>query len=465
MNRRINESGDRILAAPSCKDEGNLPRKKPGERHERGAAKVSFHTLGCKVNFAETSTMAREFEAAGFERVGTGGEDEGDEGASRIPVADVYVVNTCSVTAAADKKCRNLVARLHRRSPDAKIVATGCYAQLAPEKLAAIPGVTHVFGNNFKGDIVAAITMSRSDGSGAADLVHCDYSSIDRLFPAYSAGDRTRSFLKVQDGCDYKCSYCTIHYARGTSRSATIADVVTQAQKIAARGVKEVVITGVNTGDFGRTTGEKFIDLLQALDNVEDIERYRISSIEPNLLTDEIIGFCASSKKFQPHFHIPLQSGSDRILGLMRRRYTAVRFAERVARVREKMPDAFIGVDVIVGFPGETEADFDETRALLEKIRPSQLHVFPYSARPGTPAAGMPGKVPPKIAAERAAILGALSDTLLKEFTARFVGTEVEVLWEADHKSGMMSGFTGNYLKVSATYDPQKVNTITAITL
>lgn len=278
-------------------------------------------------------------------------------------------------------------------------------------------------------------------------------------------GDRTRSFLKVQDGCDYRCSYCTIHYARGSSRNAPIAAIVEQAREIAARGVKEIVITGVNTGDFGRTTGESFLELLRALDGVPGIERYRISSIEPNLLTDGIIAFCAASQKFQPHFHIPLQSGSDRILGLMRRRYTTARFADRIAKVREAMPGAFIGIDVIVGFPGETDEDFAATRAFLERIRPSQLHVFPYSVRPGTPAAEMPGRVAPKIAAGRAAALGELSETLLEEFTARFTGTEAEVLWEADRRGDMMSGFTGNYLKVTTPYDLSLVNTITKFVL
>ncbi|MDR2883374.1 MAG: tRNA (N(6)-L-threonylcarbamoyladenosine(37)-C(2))-methylthiotransferase MtaB [Alistipes sp.] len=412
--------------------------------------KVSFHTLGCKVNFAETSTLAREFAAAGWDRAGGRNADGEDDGGS-IPEADVYVVNTCSVTAAADKKCRNLIARLHRRSPSARIVVTGCYAQLAPERLAAIPGVHLVVGNDAKGDL-----LRRLEGEVAG---HCNF------YPAWSAGDRTRSFLKVQDGCDYKCAYCTIHYARGESRNIPIAEVVSQAREIAARGVKEVVVTGVNTGDFGRTTGESFLDLLRALDGVEGVERYRISSIEPNLLTDEIIAFCAASRAFQPHFHIPLQSGCDRILGLMRRRYTTARFAERVVRIREKMPDAFIGIDVIVGFPGETEDDFEATRTFLERVRPSQLHVFPYSVRPGTPAATMPGRVPPRVAAERAAALGTLSEELLAEFTARFRGTTAEVLWEGEQKGGVMSGFTGNYLRVTAPHDPALVNTITRAVL
>jgi threonylcarbamoyladenosine tRNA methylthiotransferase MtaB len=407
--------------------------------------KISFHTLGCKVNFAESSTLAREFEAAGCERVGPNSE------------ADIYVVNSCSVTAAADKKCRNLVARLRRRSPGAKIIVTGCWAQLSPGSVAA----DLVVGNNFKGDIVSLATGKPAVAAGDADI-HNPHTSITRFYPAYSAGDRTRSFLKVQDGCDYKCAYCTIHYARGASRNIPIVDAVRQAREIAARGVKEIGITGGNTGDFGRTTGEKFIDLLRALDTVDGIERFRISSIEPNLLTDGVIDFCAASRRFMPHFHIPLQSGSDRILGLMRRRYTTAKFADRIARVREKMPDAFIGIDVIVGFPGETDDDFEATREFLERIRPAQLHVFPYSVRPGTPAATMPGRVPERVAAARAAGLGALSDTLYMEFTARFSGTTAPVLWEGAHKEGLMSGFTPNYIKVTAPCDPRRVNTITS---
>jgi threonylcarbamoyladenosine tRNA methylthiotransferase MtaB len=414
----------------------------------RVVKKVAIHTLGCKVNFAESSALGREFEAAGFVRVGRGaGSGDDGETVGAPPFADVHVVNSCSVTAAADKKCRNLVARIRRRWPDAKIIVTGCYAERDPAAVAALPGVAQVIRRDFS-----------------------------RFTPAWSVGDRTRSFLKVQDGCDYRCSYCTIHSARGSSRNAPVADLVARAGEIAARGVKEIVLTGVNTGDFGRTTGESFLDLLRALDGVDGVERYRISSIEPNLLTDGIIDFCASSAKFQPHFHIPLQSGSDRILGLMRRRYTAAGFADRLARVRQVMPDTFFGVDVIVGFPGETDADFDASRALLELVRPSQLHVFPYSVRPGTPAADMPGRVSPAVAAERAAALGLLSERLHAGFVARFAGTRAEVLWEGGgppanctaRKRGsreMMSGFTGNYIRVRAPYDPALVNTITPVTL
>ena len=326
--------------------------------------KVGFYTLGCKMNFSETSTIAREFEAGGFCR------------ARRGEPADIYVVNSCSVTEHADKKCRNLVRRLIRENPRALVAVTGCYAQLRPRELASIEGVDLVVGNGDKGSLFERIASMRSKGE---TVVHgCEADELTSFFAAFSTGDRTRSFLKVQDGCDYRCSYCTIPLARGASRNLPIAEAVAEARRIAEAGQREIVITGVNTGDFGRTTGERFIDLLRALDAVEGIERYRISSIEPNLLTDEIIDFCASSPKFQHHFHIPLQSGSDRILGLMRRRYTTARFADRIAAVRRRMPDAFIGIDVIVGFPGETEADFRTTYDFLTGIAPAFLHIFPF---------------------------------------------------------------------------------------
>ncbi|MDE5637280.1 MAG: tRNA (N(6)-L-threonylcarbamoyladenosine(37)-C(2))-methylthiotransferase MtaB, partial [Alistipes sp.] len=339
--------------------------------------RVNFHTLGCKLNFSESSTLARRFEEGGFVRVGANEQ------------ADICVVNTCSVTEHADKKCRNLIRKLHRRNPQAIIAVTGCYAQLKPYEIAEIEGVDIVLSNNDKGDLYKRVV--ELSGKGDAQVYSCATEELTRFFAAFSSGDRTRAFLKVQDGCDYCCSYCTIHYARGSSRNMPIADIVAEARRIAEAGQKEIVITGVNTGDFGRTTGERFIDLLRALDEVEGIERYRISSIEPNLLTDEIIAFCAASPKFQHHFHIPLQSGCDRILGLMRRRYTTARFAERIAEVRRLMPDAFIGIDVIVGFPTESDADFRETHEFLERIAPAFLHIFPFSVRPGTPAAEMSG--------------------------------------------------------------------------
>lgn len=413
--------------------------------------RVSFHTLGCKLNFSESSTLAREFEQGGFVRVAPEAE------------ADICVVNTCSVTEHADKKCRNLIRKLHRRNPGAIIAVTGCYAQLKPEDIAAIDGVDIVLGNNDKGDLYKRVL--ELTGKGRARVYSCDTDSLTRFFAAFSSGDRTRAFLKVQDGCDYCCAYCTIHYARGASRNLPVADAVAEARQIAAAGQKEIVITGVNTGDFGRTTGEKFIDLLRALDAVEGIERYRISSIEPNLLTDDIVEFCAASPKFQHHFHIPLQSGSDRILGLMRRRYTTARFAGRIGAGRRLMPDAFIGIDVIVGFPGETEADFGETYAFLERTAPAFLHIFPFSERPGTPAVALPGKLQPAVAARRGAELEALCERLHGTFCAKAVGTEDRVLFESTRRGGMMFGFTGNYRRVKAPYDRARVNTVCRVRL
>ncbi len=414
--------------------------------------RVSFHTLGCKLNFSETSTLARQFESGGYERV----SDERD--------ADICVINSCSVTEHADKKCRNLVRRIHRRNPQAIIAVTGCYAQLKPEEIAAIDGVDIVLGNNHKGELykVTSEMLAKADKPFVSS---CSAEELTSFFAAFSSGDRTRAFLKVQDGCDYKCAYCTIHYARGSSRNMPIADLVVEANRIAQLGQKEIVITGVNTGDFGRTTGESFIDLLRALDGVEGIERYRISSIEPNLLTDEIIGFCASSQKFQPHFHIPLQSGCDKILASMRRRYTTERYAARIEAVRRAMPEAFIGVDVIVGFPGETDSDFEATYDFISGINPSYLHIFPFSERPGTPAVDFTGKVPPQVATLRVKRLEELCGRLHREFCERFVGRRLEVLFEGACRGGMMSGFTGNYIKVKAPLNRSLINRIVPVTL
>lgn len=414
--------------------------------------RVSFHTLGCKLNFSETSTLARQFESGGYERV----SDERD--------ADICVINSCSVTEHADKKCRNLVRRIHRRNPQAIIAVTGCYAQLKPEEIAAIDGVDIVLGNNYKGELykVTSEMLAKADKPFVSS---CSAEELTSFFAAFSSGDRTRAFLKVQDGCDYKCAYCTIYYARGSSRNMPIADLVAEANRIAQLGQKEIVITGVNTGDFGRTTGESFIDLLRALDGVEGIERYRISSIEPNLLTDEIIGFCASSQKFQPHFHIPLQSGCDKILASMRRRYTTERYAARIEAVRRAMPEAFIGVDVIVGFPGETDSDFEATYDFISGINPSYLHIFPFSERPGTPAVDFTGKVPPQVATLRVKRLEELCGRLHREFCERFVGRRLEVLFEGACRGGMMSGFTGNYIKVKAPLNRSLINRIVPVTL
>ena len=413
--------------------------------------RVSFHTLGCKLNFSESSTLAREFERGGYRRV------EPSE------PTDVAVINSCSVTEHADKKCRNIIRKIHRRNPNAIIAVTGCYAQLKPEAIAEIDGVDIVLSNNDKGDLYKRVVELKERGK--AEVYSCSVENLTRFFAAYSSGDRTRSFLKVQDGCDYKCAYCTIHYARGSSRNIPIADIVAEAREIAAAGQKEIVITGINTGDFGRTTGESFIDLLRALDSVDGIERYRISSIEPNLITDEIIEFCAQSPKFMPHFHIPLQSGSTHILGLMRRRYTAERYRERIAKIRELMPDSFLGVDVIVGFPGEGEEEFMETYRLLEEVGASFLHIFPFSERPGTPAVTMPNKVQSRISTERVSCLEELSSRLNRAFAERFLSTERNVLFESTNHDGLMYGYTDNYLRVSAPFDEMRVNNICRVRL
>ena len=413
--------------------------------------RVSFHTLGCKLNFSESSTLAREFERGGYQRV------EPSE------ATDVAVINSCSVTEHADKKCRNIIRKIHRRNPNAIIAVTGCYAQLKPGDIAAIEGVDIVLGNNNKGDLFRRVEELQQKGK--AEVYSCSVEEMTRFYAAYSSGDRTRSFLKVQDGCDYKCAYCTIHYARGASRNIPISEIVEEAKEIVAAGQKEIVITGVNTGDFGRTTGEKFIDLLRALDEVEGVERYRISSIEPNLITDEIIELCAKSSKFVPHFHIPLQSGSTRILGLMRRRYTAERYRERIAKIRELMPDSFLGVDVIVGFPGEGEEEFMETYRLLEEVGASFLHIFPFSERPGTPAVEMPNKVQSRIATERVERLEELSNRLYKAFAERYLGSIREVLFESTDHNGLMYGYTDNYLRVAAPYDTTCINTICSVRL
>ena len=413
--------------------------------------RVSFHTLGCKLNFSESSTIAREFEQGGYVRVGATEE------------ADICVINSCSVTEHADKKCRNIIRKLHRRNPNAIIAVTGCYAQLKPQEVAAIEGVDIVLGNDFKGDLFKCV--AELGERGHSKIFSCDCEDISRFFAAFSTGDRTRSFLKVQDGCDYKCSYCTIHYARGSSRNMPIAELVTEAEKVAASGLREIVITGINTGDFGRTTGEKFIDLLQALNKVEGIDRYRISSIEPNLITDEIIEFCAASPKFQHHFHIPLQSGSTRILGLMRRRYTAEKFTDRIMKIRSLMPDAFIGIDVITGFPGETDEDFAQTYDLLAELQPAFLHIFPFSERPGTPAVDMPDKVPSAVSAKRAAQLEELCKKLHREFCEKALGSEAEVLFESTMRGGMMFGYTGNYIRVRTPYRREKINQICRVKL
>lgn len=398
---------------------------------------VRFHTLGCKLNFSESSTLAREFEEAGFVRW-----QEGTQ-------ADIEVVNTCSVTDQADKKCRYIIRRIVKSNPKALVAITGCYAQLKAKEIAEIQGVDIVLGNSDKGSLVDMVRGAVTSGKGTST---CEVGELTSFFAAFSSGDRTRSFLKVQDGCNYHCSYCTIPLARGESRNISISDLVAEAEKVAASGAKEIVLTGVNIGDFGRSTGECFIDLLHALDSVEGIERYRISSIEPNLLTEEILDFTTRSKKFQPHYHIPLQSGSDKILALMRRRYNTRQFSDKIALVRSRDHDTFIGIDVIVGFPGESDEEFETTYKLLEQIAPSHLHIFPYSERANTPAIELKGKVPPHTKSERVEIFSELSRRLGCEFTERFIGQVRPVLVEGTKRGGVMFGHTDNYIKVIMPY-------------
>ena len=418
--------------------------------------KVAFVTLGCKLNFSESSTLARQFAAAGWTEVAAG------------PDADLVVVNTCSVTEHADKKCRNLIRRLHKEAPLARIVVTGCYAQLKPREILGIDGVDLVVGAARKGDLVALALGMQQGLFGYS----CDIDHVEAFFPACSSGERTRSFLKVQDGCDYHCSYCTVPLARGRSRNLPVATLVDQARRVAAEGIVEIVLTGVNTGDFGKTTGERFLDLLQALDAVPGIERYRISSIEPNLLTEDILRWIATGTKFLPHFHIPLQAGCDRTLKAMHRRYTARMFEDKIALIRdiletpqERGTRVFLGIDVIVGFPGETDEDFAQTYRLLERVRPAFLHVFPYSRRAGTPAAERPDQVQESVKTERAARLQALCDRLHADFTAANRGRSARVLFESKEKGGMMSGYTENYLRVERPYDPSLIGKIVETTL
>ena len=415
---------------------------------------VAFVTLGCKLNFSETSTIAQHFIEAGYERV-----------AQNKP-ADIYVVNTCSVTEHADKKCRNFIRKLHKQNPDALIAVTGCYAQLKPQEILDIEGVDIVVGADRKGDLFQLVNDKISTESASRLSYSCAISEVNTIFPAFSQGERTRSFLKVQDGCDYHCSYCTIPLARGKSRNLTIATLVEEARKIAAKGMVEVVLTGVNTGDFGKTTGEKFIDLLKALNDVEGIERYRISSIEPNLLNEETIRWIASGTKFQNHFHIPLQSGCDKILAKMRRRYNTTMFYDKISMIRDIMGDVFFGIDVIVGFPGESDEDFEATYNFLKnKVKPAFIHVFPYSRRADTDAAVMPDQVQESIKTRRVEALTALSEELHNEYCNRYKGTKQQVLFESTQKGGMMYGYTGNYIKVESKYDKSLIGKISEVTL
>lgn len=416
--------------------------------------KVAFYTLGCKLNFSETSSIGRLFQEAGYEAV------------SFSDRADVYVINTCSVTDHADKKCRKVVKEALKYSPEAYITIVGCYAQLKPKEIAEIPGVDMVLGAAEKFNIIEHINDLTKAPKAIVHNAPIEETNV--FVPAYSFGDRTRTFLKVQDGCDYSCTFCTIPLARGASRSGTIPEIVAQASAIAASGIKEIVLTGVNIGDFGIRNGkrvDKFLDLVKALDDVEGIERFRISSIEPNLLSDEIISFVAASKRFVPHFHIPLQSGSDKILGLMRRRYKRALYAERVKKIKHLMPDCCIGVDVIVGFPDETRADFIDTYEFLNSLDISYLHVFTYSERENTIAAQMEGSVPGAARSERSKMLHILSEKKRRSFYEKQLGNTVEVLFESDIKDGYMHGFSRNYVKVRALYDPLLVNEIKTVKL
>ena len=409
--------------------------------------KIAFLTLGCKLNYAETSTYERDFRKAGLEVASPSGE------------ADIYLINTCSVTATSDSKSRNLIRKMHRRSPQARIVVCGCSAELRKEEISKIEGVWKVFGCKEKSRIVPDVL----EGIG---LKESTPAKPEETFGAYSSGERTRSFLKVQDGCDNHCRYCTVPLARGDSRNIPICECVRMAEEIAALGVKEVVITGVNTGDFGRSTGETFLDLLKALDRVEGIERYRISSIEPNLLSDEIIDWIASGSKIQPHFHIPLQVGCDEILEAMGRHYTTEFFKHKIDTLREKLGDGvFIGIDIMVGLPGETEELFEKTYAFLKEIHPAFLHIFPYSRRPGTPAAEMDGQVSEEVKRHRVAVLEELCAKLHEEFVESQKGKKALVLFESKEKDGKMGGYSGNYVRVSREYDPSLVGKIVEVTL
>lgn len=420
---------------------------------------VAFHTLGCKLNYSETSSISRMMEQEGFAKKNF------DE------VADVYVINTCSVTEAADKECRQLVRRIQRKAPESIVVVTGCYAQLKPKEISEIPGVDLVLGAAEKFNLPKHIKeISKGD---SAKICSCDIGDVTGFNTSFSVNDRTRTFLKVQDGCDYNCSFCTIPMARGKSRSDSIANVIKSAESLAASGVKEIVLTGINLGDFGKGPDgdapvaingreENFYQLVQELDNIQGIERYRISSIEPNLLTNEIIEFVANSKKFMPHFHIPLQSGSNKTLAAMRRRYKRELYAERVGLIKTLMPHSAIGVDVIVGFPGESEEDFKETQEFLHSLDVSYFHVFTYSERDNTHALTINPVVPVHTRHERNKALRNLSYMKMQYFEEQFRGQSRKVLFEHQNKDGMMEGYTDNYIRVSVPYNKEWENKIAA---
>ena len=415
--------------------------------------KAAYFTLGCKLNFAETSAIGKNLAENGIRRVRPG------------EIADICIINTCSVTELADKKCRQAIRRISRQHPGSFMVITGCYAQLKPEEIASIPDVDLVIGAQEKLNILDYIGDMQKHEGEKGKVVTSKFKDIRSFQHSCSSGDRTRYFLKVQDGCDYFCSYCTIPMARGRSRNGSVAELVAQAENVALQGGKEIVLTGVNIGDFGKTTGETFFDLVKALDNVEGIERIRISSIEPELLTDEIIDYVATSKRFAPHFHIPLQSGSDEVLKLMRRHYDTALFRHKIEKIKSVIPNCFIGVDVIVGVRGETETLFDETLAFINSIDVSQLHVFTYSERPGTMALKIDHTVDPKEKHRRSQAILDLSEKKLKTFYESQIGKPAKVIFEKPGKGKPMHGFTENYIRVEAPYDAALINKTTTITL
>ncbi len=413
--------------------------------------KVVYHTLGCKLNFAETSAIGKQLADEGFVKARAGEE------------ADVCIINTCSVTDTADHKCRQAISRLNRLHPNAKMIVTGCYAQLKPDEIAAIEGVDLVLGANEKFDILNY--LKKWDTSSALKVNRGNILKVKEFKPSISHDDRTRYFLKIQDGCDYYCSFCTIPLARGHSRSGTIAETVKMAQDVIALGAKEIVLTGVNTGEFGKRNGEKFIDLLKELDSLDAEVRFRISSVEPNLMTEEIVQFIAESKLFMPHFHIPLQSGSNDVLKIMRRRYSKEDFAEKVEIIRKHLPDAFIGVDTIVGVRGETDDLFDESVEFLQNLDFSQLHVFTYSERSGTKMLEIEHSVAIKERKRRSDLLHKISDEKTKSFYEKQIGKQARVLWENKRDGDLMYGFTENYVRLKRPYDKNFINQFEEITI
>ena len=416
------------------------------------ARTVAFHTLGCKLNFSESSTIARQLVSEGFERV------------DPKEFSDVYVINTCSVTEKADSQCRSIVRQCLRKNPDAFVAVIGCYAQLKPESIVSIPGVDVVLGANEKFNL--SKYLGDLEKKTEVGIHSCEIKDVKEFVPSFSSADRTRTFLKVQDGCDYFCSFCTIPLARGRSRNTSIVETLVEANKAANSGVKEIVLTGVNIGDFGAGTDENFLDLAKELDNIKDVDRFRVSSIEPNLLSNEIIDFVSTSNKFVPHFHIPLQSGNDELLSRMRRRYDSSLYRSRIERIKKVMPDACIGVDVIVGFPGETEARFMDTYNFLNELPISYLHVFTYSERPNTTAIRMSEDVVPvDVRKERNRMLTILSEKKKQAFYREFQNQERPVLFEKENKDGIMYGFTDNYLRVSTKYEASQANTIRNVQL